>query len=80
MLNVYLVIGGVLSVLGLIMTAFFNFKKAGENSEKVKTLTQEVADNEKTFDEVSEASEFRSRISHDPAYLELMRAKLAEIK
>lgn len=74
--NLYVLIGGAVTILGLVLTAFFFFKKAGQDSEKVKTLTQEVADDAKTFDEVASENEFRNRVATDPAYLELMRQKL----
>lgn len=74
--NLYVLIGGAVTILGLLLTAFFFFKKSGQDSEKVKTLTQEVADDAKTFDEVASENEFRNRVATDPAYLELMRQKL----
>lgn len=78
--NLYVLIGGLVSVLGLVLAAFFSFKKAGADSEKVKTLSQEVSADDKTLNEVSKENDFRGRVTTDPAYLERMRARLNKEK
>lgn len=76
--NLYIIIGGAVTILGLLLSAFFSFKKTGINEEKSRTLTQEVKDDKKTMDEVAKANEFLSRINNDPDFRKRMRDEIGK--
>ena len=62
-LNIYAIIGGLVSVLGLVLAAFFSAKKSGSDEQKVKTLTQEASDNAKLINDIERANDARNNVT-----------------
>jgi hypothetical protein len=72
-LNPFGLLGGVVVVLGLLLAVLLFARKSGADSEKSKTLSQEVDHENKTLDEVAKANDFLARARSDAAYAERMR-------
>lgn len=77
-MSLYMIIGGVVSALGLMLTAFFMWRKDGIAIQQNKDMKQEIAQDDGLLDFVRKEKDFTASIAGkpiDPKLLDILNGK-----